>query len=41
MILYEVKFKKSKARHELLQTPHGRGVEEAVEKGKASKDEGT
>jgi hypothetical protein len=34
MILYEVKFQKGENRHELLLTPDGRRVEEAVEKGK-------
>ena len=34
MILYEVKFQKGDSRHELLLTPDGRQVEEAVEKGK-------
>lgn len=33
-ILYEVKFQKGDSRHELLLTPDGRQVEEAVEKGK-------
>ena len=34
MILYEVKFSKDNARHELLLTPDGRRVEEEVEKSK-------
>jgi len=39
MILYEVKFEKDKARHELLLTPDGRRVEEQVEKGKPAEEE--
>ncbi len=38
MILYEVKFTKGQARHELLLTPDGRRVEEEVEKGKPGED---
>jgi RNA polymerase-interacting CarD/CdnL/TRCF family regulator len=39
MILYEVKFSKDNARHELLLTPDGRRVEEEVEKGKPHDDD--
>jgi hypothetical protein len=39
MILYEVKFSKDNARHELLLTPDGRRVEEEVEKGKTDDEE--
>jgi len=40
MILYEIKFQKDDARHELLLTPDGRRVEEEVEKGKPEDEEG-
>ena len=39
MILYEVKFSKNGARHELLLTPDGRTVEEEIEKGKAEDED--
>ena len=39
MILYEIKFTKDGARHEVLLTPDGRKAEEEIEKGKAD-DEG-
>lgn len=39
MILYEIKFTKAGARHELLLTPDGRCVEQEVEKGKHHEDE--
>jgi uncharacterized membrane protein YkoI len=39
MILYEIKFQKADARHELLLTPDGRRVEEEVVKGSPKCDE--
>ena len=40
MILYEVKFSKDGASHELLLTPDGRVVEEGIEKGKSEDEDG-
>jgi len=39
MILYEIKFSKADARHELLLTPDGRRVEEEIEKGKSEEED--
>ncbi|MHC4403535.1 MAG: PepSY-like domain-containing protein [Planctomycetota bacterium] len=39
MILYEVKFRKGRSRHEVLLTPDGRRVEEEVEKGKRGEED--
>jgi len=39
MVLYEIRFQKHGRRHELLLTPDGRPVEEAVEKGKRAEEE--
>lgn len=39
MILYEVKFRKGEERHEVMYTPDGRVLEEAIEKGEAGKDD--
>lgn len=40
MILYEVKFSKGGARHELLLTPDGRIAEEEIETGKSDDEDG-
>jgi len=39
MILYEIKFSKADARHELLLTPDGRRIEEEIEKGKSEEED--